>query len=271
MNESDMNRLTELLADNATQGLTAEEQAELNFLQEQLENKRDESFDLAASALSLASINKIEPMPARLRSRIIADAEKYLESSSAESVTKKTENTLNVIDFPKRQKNILQWSGWIVAAAACVIMAFTLWLNRPGVKPIDRELSVSEKREQLIAKAKDLVQTSWKATNVAEGKDIAGDVVWSVTEQKGYMRFRGLPVNDPNKETYQLWIFDKNQDEKYPVDGGIFDVKENGELIVPINAGLNVKEPTLFAITIEKPGGVVVSKRDKLILIASVQ
>ena len=38
------------------------------------------------------------------------------------------------------------------------------------------------------------------------------------------MRFVNLAANDPQQNVYQLWIFDAHQDEKYPVDGGIFNV-----------------------------------------------
>ena len=82
------------------------------------------------------------------------------------------------------------------------------------------------------------------------------------------MRFKGLPVNDKTKESYQLWIFDETQDEKTPIDGGIFDVNSNGELIVPVTAKLNVRKPKLFAVTVEKAGGVVVSKREKIPVLA---
>ena len=37
---------------------------------------------------------------------------------------------------------------------------------------------------------------------------------------------------------------------------------------MPIRAKLPVGEPVLFAITVEKPGGVVVSKRDRIALVA---
>ena len=84
------------------------------------------------------------------------------------------------------------------------------------------------------------------------------------------MRFRGLSVNDPATRQYQLWIFDKNQSDKTPIDGGVFDIRSDGEVIVPIHAKLRVQEVVLFAITIEKPGGVVVSSREQLPLLAAV-
>jgi hypothetical protein len=64
---------------------------------------------------------------------------------------------------------------------------------------------------------------------------------------------------------------DENQGDKMPIDGGTFDVNSNGEVVVPINARLKAKAPHLFAVTIEKPGGVVVSKREKIAAIAKVE
>jgi anti-sigma-K factor RskA len=264
MNEENKERLSELLADRATQGLTAEELAELKFLQEQQGKQEDDSFDIAAAALSLTIIRLDEPMPTHLRSRLVADADKFFAASQT---TEK--QTAQVIQFPLR-KNFIQWAGWAVAAAACVILAIVFFANRPTTVLPKRELTLTEQREQLIAKA-NIIQTSWKGTTQPEAKDVVGDVVWNNAEQKGFMRFRGLPVNDVSKETYQLWIFDANQDEKFPIDGGVFDVKENGEVIIPIDAKIKVTKPTLFAVTIEKPSGVVVSKRDRLVLIAQVQ
>jgi hypothetical protein len=55
------------------------------------------------------------------------------------------------------------------------------------------------------------------------------------------------------------------------LDGGVFDIPTTGEVIVPINAKLQVREPFMFAITIEKPGGVVVSSRERLPLLAKVE
>ena len=74
------------------------------------------------------------------------------------------------------------------------------------------------------------------------------------------------------KETqYQLWIFDAKQDERYPIDGGVFDVDpQSGDVIVPIRAKLHVVDPKMFAVTVEKPGGVVVSSRDRIALLAKV-
>ena len=85
------------------------------------------------------------------------------------------------------------------------------------------------------------------------------------------MLFRGLPVNMPSKEQYQLWIFARNQSDQTPIDGGVFDITSTEEVIIPINAKLFVQDAFMFAITIEKPGGVVVSSRERLPLLAKVE
>jgi hypothetical protein len=43
------------------------------------------------------------------------------------------------------------------------------------------------------------------------------------------------------------------------------------EVIVPIDAKVAVGEACLFAITVEKPGGVVVSERERIVLLAQTQ
>lgn len=49
----------------------------------------------------------------------------------------------------------------------------------------------------------------------------------------------------------------------------MFDVdSETGDVVVPITAKLKVNEPVLFAVTVEKPGGVVVSKRERIVVTA---
>lgn len=85
------------------------------------------------------------------------------------------------------------------------------------------------------------------------------------------MRFRGLTANDPAKAQYQLWIFDAERNDAYPVDGGVFDVPENGAayVVVRIDPRLSVSRATAFAITVEQPGGVVVSSRGRLPLLAA--
>ena len=85
------------------------------------------------------------------------------------------------------------------------------------------------------------------------------------------MRLAGLAVNSPDEFQYQLWIFDEERDERYPVDGGVFDMPAGGGAAeVVVRATLDVAEPTLFAVTVEEPGGVVVSSRDRIATIAQV-
>ena len=83
------------------------------------------------------------------------------------------------------------------------------------------------------------------------------------------MRFAGLAPNDPTREQYQLWIFDKDRPAETPVDGGVFDVDPaTGEVVIAIDPKVRVTDATMFAVTVEKPGGVVVSKRERIPVLA---
>ena len=239
------------------------------------------SLEIAAAAISMVGIEE-EPMPARLRSRIIVDAEQYF--SSARTLVAEPLPDVTVYQTNERESaggSWFGWFGWAAAAVACVALAANILFTRlqPNVEiarnqpPVDAPsvLTAAELREQMLRAATGTIKAAWAAGNVKDLTQVVGDIVWSDETQKGYMRLQGLPVNDVSKETYQLWIFDKTQDKETPIDGGTFDVKSNGEVVIPINAKLKARGPEMFAITVEKPGGVVVSKRGKIAAIAKVE
>ncbi len=102
---------------------------------------------------------------------------------------------------------------------------------------------------------------------LADYGKMTGKVIWSDALQEGYMTLTNLPVNDPAVKQYQLWIVDPKRDEK-PVDGGVFDIPATGTVVVPIRNPVAVSDPKAFVITMEQPGGVVVSKQQVVVAIA---
>ncbi len=176
---------------------------------------------------------------------------------------------------PAPTPRAVSWSGWAAAAAAALVAAIGWWrpLPEPEVRIVEMHVEVPARGPELadVRAAADLIEVPWTALeDPAVGEATGGEVLWSNQLQAGFMIFDGLAANDPQQFQYQLWIFDSNQDEAHPIDGGVFDVNADGTATVPIDAKLDVTQPTLFAITVEKPGGVVVSSRERLALIAPV-
>jgi hypothetical protein len=258
MNESTDNllRLEELFVLSLTCGLTAEEHAE--FVTLRAENP---SVDLQSFAEVIAALDEHHlaendmQLPPRVRERIRAEALRILPAmESARTHLPQT-----------RPPSRLPWVLSSVCAALMLVAiatAWTLWQGQRGEDPVTQ-------RNRLLASAMDLIRVNW-TDGPTPVPGVQGDIAWSTQDQRGYMRFQGMRVNDPTVEQYQLWIFDRNQDEKTPVDGGVFDIPSDAEVVVPIHAALRVREPYLFAVTIEKPGGVVVSDRSRLPLLAAV-
>ena len=182
--------------------------------------------------------------------------------------------------------DIFPWLGW--AVAACLLVFFNLQSppaddsSPPSVAEVtppaddsspppvaEVTKTAAEKRSLLLEQAPDTPRFAFSpAPDSDVYKEIKGDLVWNDERQEGYMSFASLPVNDPTKNQYQLWIVDPKRDE-LPVDGGVFDVPAgSGPVIIPIRNALPVSQPTLFVITLEQPGGVVKSKQEVVVAIA---
>ena len=279
MSEQEKEKMLELLSDKAIFGLSDAELSELAELEKEFPELNDDSFELTAAAIGMMNLDTSEPLPAHLRTKIATDAEKYFASVAAESSAPTEKEEFQKTFALEPRKSIWNWLGWAVAAAACVVLVVNLYTTRinrpvivetqptPTVTP-EIKLSPAQERAQLLASATDVKQLNWGDLNPKEPKNIQGDVVWSNSAQKGFVRFSNLPVNDRTKEQYQVWIFDENQ--KQPIDGGVFDANEVGEIIIPIDAKLKVQKPTMFGVTAEKPGGVPVSDLKKVMAVAKV-
>jgi Anti-sigma-K factor rskA len=277
MNEENRQKMLALLSDKAANGLTNAELEEIKALESEFPDLAgDESFEIAAAAFAIAGLDTSEQMPAHLQSRILADAEKHFAPAPREA---KEEEFQKTFAFEPKRSSVLTWLGWAVAAAACAVLGVNLWMTRAplpqtaGVQPtpITTPAPTIEQEFQQLLAANDATKVSWTDFDPKKPRGITGDVVWSNSKQKGYIRFHNLPPNDKSKQTYQLWIFEKNpQDQKKPIDGGVFDVDKNGDVIVPINAKLKVVQPAMFGVTVEKPGGVVESELKDVVAVAKV-
>jgi hypothetical protein len=261
-----MSRLEELLADRALQGLSVEEEKELDELLARAGELDAEAFDRAAAAIDLAlGEQSFEPMPASLRNRIAAStslSSTQFRTAHHRAIAEHARSAGGTLSSTKRSTFIL-WSGWVAAAAAVLLILYIVELRKPTPK-LGTAIPIAS-----VDGARDKMTMPWKPTDDPDGKNVRGEIVWSNEMQCGYMRFAGLPKNDPTKRQYQLWIFDSNQDEKFPIDGGVFDVDSSmGDVVVPINAKLKVMWPKMFAVTEEKPGGVVVSAREHVVALA---
>jgi hypothetical protein len=108
-------------------------------------------------------------------------------------------------------------------------------------------------RDEMLAVVGDALRLDCAAA-VADGANTSGDVVWSGSRQRGFLRINGLAPNEPTESQYQIWIVEGGRGR--PVPGGVFDVgQEAGEVIVPILPRVFVQGPTTFVVTVEKPGG----------------
>jgi hypothetical protein len=142
----------------------------------------------------------------------------------------------------------------------------------PSPEPASGPPEPAAARRSFLAAHRFVVQRSWQAGTDPLGARVRGDVVWDPKSQTGFLRFVGLARNNPLTEQYQLWIFDGRRQQPYPVDGGVFDVtaRDGEEVVIPIRSKLHVEFAMTFAVTVERPGGVVVSDRSRVAAIAQI-
>ena len=272
-------RLTGLLADEAAAALDKDGVRELAGL---LETRPDVDRDQFLQAAALAQVaflrqarrnaagRTAQRMPEALREQLATQGEAAIirqrqlgPSPVAHIGSGSRSDASPAASLPTlRQGRGLAATGWALAAA----LAIAFFVVRTDVPPGSvRALDASGARIALVRDAPDVITLPWAPPTVAGYERVTGDVVWSQSRQQGYLRLANLPVNDPARTQYQLWIVDPERDT-HPVDGGVFNVSATGEVIIAIQAKLQIVAPRAFAITAERPGGVVVSAGPLLVV-----
>ena len=241
-------RFEELDAGRALGDLSYDEVLEWNELAPRHKSEISLDFDWISSELELKNSK-----PCSLSSSLVARLNDTIPAFTSKN-SKKEDSTMMVSMIP--------WLGW--AAAACLLVFFNLpSSDSPLPSP---ELTVAQKLE-FLREAPDTQRLDFSPASDPYAK-ITGEVVWNDERQEGYMSLANLPVNDPSKNQYQLWIVDPERDE-LPVDGGVFDIPKGSDTaIIPIRNALQISKPTAFVITLEQPGGVVKSKQEVVVALA---
>ena len=267
-------RLDQLMVDAATEGLSPQDQAELSAAVEQDPRlaREAEAYELAATAaeLALSNLQADESLPAELRAKLIASAPEHLPASNAAGL-----KLVGTPAAPGSQAAAaatptkFSWSdgrafGWYAATAALIALCVVLLQPNTGSQPSgvadngNNNTGTTPKLTEAyaeLAKQPATVSAAWGfAGGDADERyaDATGEVIWNSETQTGYMKLAGMPVNNPTELQYQLWIVDASRDTDVEntnrVDGGVFDIKADGEVIVPINAKLVAREAIVFAI-----------------------
>jgi hypothetical protein len=254
-------RALELMADAATEGLSLADRAALRQLAAEQPDLEPEDLELTAAALQLAYLPTAEAtLPDHLATRVEAALRREVSIAGGADP--------RAIDATSGQAITPMPLGRLPLLAAAALLLAVVWGTwRPEFAAVDP----ASLRTELLALAEDVLRLDWAEGGDETAVGATGDVTWSDEQQQGAMRFVGLAVNDPSEFQYQLWVFDQERDAAYPVDGGVFDVPSGSdEVVVPITTTLPVSRATLFAVTVERPGGVVVSDRSRMALLASV-
>ena len=277
-----MDRLLELLADEACLGLDPQQEEELERLLALHPDVDRGSFQLAAAAVDLAFAASD---PAALGSTVPASLEQRLEEAVQRWQAEAPTPVVTSFEVPRppaprreaRSRNAAAW--WLAAAAA--LLAFVGWWPRlmgpaPETRvetPVPAPPAAAPERllaDRLAAAADRLSLPLSGTEDPTAVAGVRGELVWSSELQQAVLKVSGLAANDPAVEQYQMWIFDADRDDRYPVDGGVFDVPAGqDEVLIPIRPGVHVAAPQLFAVTVEKPGGVVVSDRSRTAVTAA--
>lgn len=266
LSPAERNRLLELLADDMLGMLEPADSSELDALRARA-GADEVTYDDIIAGMVLSADNPAEgALPDASAARLKRLGRTAIDDAPHADATKPAGGVVGALAI----------SGWLAAAAGFII-AGAIWFNRTQVTPpppSPTEPTLVERADELADDPETIV-VAFSAAGAIEGRENPGDLVWNPRLQTGFLRVRALDPNNPDENQYQLWIFDK-QREEYAVDGGVFDVADalpvddQGRTIIPFTPALRVGDPAAFAVTVERPGGVVVTDQTGLVLLAPV-
>ena len=284
--------LMDLLIKQVIEGLSPSERSARDAWDDSIVRSERRDLERTVAAITLVILGDPEPPPPALRARIAQQADTHFAAElgtprESVAVFRKPALNPNSMDALHRPGGA-RIGGWLVAAA-CFLLALIGWMRplQPVRLPIaavhdtlppeviketvlaPRPSTPAQERDALIVRAETL-KVTLNSTRDPAAAGVSADVVWDAATQTGFLHLVGLKANDPRVHQYQAWIFDGARDKRYPVDCAVFDVPPDAsEVIISIRAAVPIRLANAFAVTVEKPGGVVVSDRAHVIVLGA--
>lgn len=180
--------------------------------------------DFDETAAAMAHNAPPRQLPAELRERVLGEIGREKK----------------LVAFPSR----LNWIPWALAACLALACAY-LVAESSGLRQ-----RVTRLQERDVLARLQIASLSSKLANAPNANAV---VVWDEKKQRGVLKVTQLPHNAANQD-YQLWLVDPRY--KDPIDGGVFQVANDGSASVPFHPTSPVREAQAFAISLERKGGV---------------
>jgi hypothetical protein len=263
-------------------GLEPAEERELAALLAAYPQRDHDAFDRLAAAVAVTSATAAPSLPHSLKMQLGEDAVQFAQRRSEpviEPAGRWTGGPVSGRLSGRSSGPRMMVAGLLFALVtlACVVVAsrrdppggaVPRGADRPATAAVPAPAAPAEAaaprmtkpvptpamlRDEMLAVTGDALRLDCAAA-VADDAKTSGDVVWSGSRQRGFLRISGLAPNEPTESQYQIWIVEGGRGR--PVPGGVFDVgRDTGEVIVPILPRVFVQGPTTFVVTVEKPGG----------------
>ena len=226
----------------------------------------DARFEREAAAVQLAHGGAaLEDLPPHLARRIEADAVRHVQNAHAArraplsgSSTTAAGAQVVVVEMkaarPARKLDVARWSGWLAAAACASLFAASAYRNTAS----NATHAANESRLAHDAAA--------RTFTVDAPGPAAAEVEWNDDAQRGTLRIRNLHASEAATE-YQVWLAQTSESERLPIPVGRFSVGDGAEETkVALTAPVVVRAPDRIIVTREARGGVLVSKREHVVL-----
>jgi anti-sigma-K factor RskA len=206
----------------------------------------------AATSVALSMIADQVAPPPQLKDRVLASLPERRPSTPRRTVEPISEA------MPRSEKVVpINWMPWALAACLAVVCGLLVQNNlqlRGDVIALEKQGAV------------DSLQIAVMSSMLQGAPDARAVCVWNDERQEGLLAVENLPALAADQD-YQLWVIDP----KYPipVDGGVFNTTSEGSVRFTFQPGLPVEQANVFAVSLERKGGVPKAEGPMVLISAS--
>jgi len=181
-----------------------------------------------------------------------------------------TANQTKIITMENVNTNRGSSARWVAAASVILLLAAAFFAfkfysenkklqekldvanNGTGngdTKPADPKAEEEKRMNDLMADPKVAVVN---LNGLPKAPGASAKVLWDSTADNVYLVIKNMPKLQASDKQYQLWSIINGQNGLEPTDMGLFDVGDDGKIMLKIDQ--RVKKADAFAITIESKG-----------------